>query len=169
MFFFVYSIPRKAYGLKHVDGKNRTCVIMSPYLIKALRKFYVFNNITYQKYEPTQISIYSLFCYQFDIYFYVGLIDEKSLEDMEENNFDLLQLIIPEMRILLAFSYFPTYSEIWLPPNLPLHFILHCSEQCTVHCTNYISYTDESTKYNQATKTNLYEVIESLSVKLMYS
>ena len=36
-------------------------------------------------------------------------------------NFDLLQLIIPEiMRILLAFSYFPTYSEIWSPPVLPL-------------------------------------------------
>ena len=24
------------------------------------------------------------------------------------------------MRILLAFSYFPTYSEIWSPPDLPL-------------------------------------------------
>ena len=33
----------------------------------------------------------------------------------------LSQLIIPEiMRILLAFSYFPTYSEIWSPPVLPL-------------------------------------------------
>ena len=30
-----------------------------------------------------------------------------------KKNFDLLQLIIPEItRILLAFSYFPTYSEI---------------------------------------------------------
>ena len=28
------------------------------------------------------------------------------------------------MMILLAFSYFPTYSEIWSPPDLPLHHIL---------------------------------------------
>ena len=35
--------------------------------------------------------------------------------------FDLLQLIIFDiMRILLAFSYFSTYSEIWSPPNFPL-------------------------------------------------
>ena len=85
---------------------------MSPYHIKAMEKFYVFNNIVYQKYEPTQSSIYSFVCYQFDIYFYVGSFDEQSTEDMEKN-VDLLQLIIPEiMRILLAFSYFPSYSEI---------------------------------------------------------
>ena len=76
-------------------------------------KFYGFNNIIYQKYEPTQSSIYSFVCYQFAIYFYVGSIGEESTEDMEKKNFDLLQLIIPDiMRILLAFSYFPTYSEI---------------------------------------------------------
>ena len=34
------------------------------------------NNIVYQKYEPTQSSIYSFVCYQVDIYFYVGLFDE---------------------------------------------------------------------------------------------
>ena len=86
-----------------------------------MRKFYVFNNIIYQKYEPTQSSIYLFVCYQFAIYFYVGSIGEESTEDMGEKNFDLLQLIIPEiMRILLAFSYFPTYSEIWSPPVLPL-------------------------------------------------
>ena len=35
---------------------------------------------------------------------------------MEKKNFDLLQLIILEiMKIILAFSYFPTYSEIWSP------------------------------------------------------
>ena len=86
-----------------------------------MRKFNVFNNIIYQKYEPTQSLIYSFVYYQFDIYFYVGSIDEESTEDMERKNFDLLQLIIPEiMRILLAFSYFPTYSDIWSPPNLPL-------------------------------------------------
>jgi hypothetical protein len=56
---------------------------MSPYLIKAVRKFYVFNNIIYQKYEPTQSLFYSFVCYQFDIYFYVGSFDEKSTEDME--------------------------------------------------------------------------------------
>ena len=82
--FFLYSIPGKAYGLRHVDGKTRTCLVMSPYLIKAMRKFYVFNNIIYQKYEPTQSSIYSFVCYQFDIYFYVGSIDEESTEDMEK-------------------------------------------------------------------------------------
>ena len=78
--------------------------------------------IANQKYEPTQRSIYSFVCYQFAIYFYVGSIREESTEDMEKKNFDLLQLIILEiMRILLAFSYFPTYSEIWSPPDLPLH------------------------------------------------
>ena len=88
---------------------------------KAMRKVYVFNNIIYQKYEPTPRSFYSFVCYQFAIYFYVGSIGEESTEDMEKKNLDLLQLIIPEiMRIQLAFSYFPTYSEIWSPPVLPL-------------------------------------------------
>ena len=83
MFFFLYSIPGKAYGLRHIDGITRTCLVMSLFLIKAMRKIYVFNNIIYQKYEPTQSSIYSFVCYQFDIYFYVGSIDEESTEDME--------------------------------------------------------------------------------------
>ena len=111
--FFLYSIPKKAYALRHVDRKTRPCLVMSPYLIKAMRKFYVFNNIVYQKYEPTQSSIYSFVCYQFDIYFYVGSIDEESTEDMEEEkNLDLLQLLIPGiMRILLVFflhTFLPT-------------------------------------------------------------
>ena len=94
---------------------------MSPYLIKALKKIYVFNNIIHQKYDPTQSSIYSFVCYQLDIYLYVGSIDEESTDDMEKKIFDLLQLIITEiLRIWLHFSYFPTYSEIWSPPNLPL-------------------------------------------------
>ena len=49
----------------------------------VMRKFYVFNNIIDQKYEPTQSSIYSFVFYQFDIYFYVGSIGEESTEDME--------------------------------------------------------------------------------------
>ena len=72
----------KAYGLRHVDGKTTPCLVMSLYLIEAMRKFYVFNNIIYQKYEQTQSSIYSFVCYQFAIYFYVGSIDEESTEDM---------------------------------------------------------------------------------------
>ena len=83
--FFLYYIPGKAYRLRHINGKTRTCLVMSPYLIKAMRKFYVFNNIIYQKFEPTQSSIYSLVCYQVDVYFYMGSIDEESTEDMEEN------------------------------------------------------------------------------------
>ena len=80
---------------------------MSPYLNKSMRKFNVFDNIIYQKYEPTQSLFYSFFCYQFDIYFYVGSFDEESTEDMGEKNFELLRLIISEIRrILLAFSYF---------------------------------------------------------------
>ena len=82
--FFLYSIPEKAYALRHFDGKTRPCLVLSPYLIKAMRKFYVFNYIIYQKYEPTQRSIYSFVCYQFAIYFYVGSICEKSTEDMEK-------------------------------------------------------------------------------------
>ena len=51
----------------------------------------------------------------------MGSIDEESTEDMKKKNIDLLQLINTEiLRILLAFSYFPTYSEIWSPPNLLL-------------------------------------------------
>ena len=73
---FLYSIPGMAYGLRHIDGKTRTCLVMSPYLIKAMRKFYVFNNIIHQKYEPTESSIYSFLGCQVDIYFYVGSIDE---------------------------------------------------------------------------------------------
>ena len=82
--FFLYSIPERAYGLRHIDGKTRPCLVMSPHLIKAMRKFYVFNNIIYKKCEPTQGSNYSLVCYQFAIYFYVGSIGEESTEDMEE-------------------------------------------------------------------------------------
>ena len=61
--FFLYSIPGKAYGLRNIDGKNRTCFVMSPYLIEAMRKCYVFNNIIYQEYEPTQSSIYTFVYY----------------------------------------------------------------------------------------------------------
>ena len=40
-------------------------------------------------------------------------IDEGSTKDMKKKNVDLSQLIILGiMRILLAFSYFPTYGEI---------------------------------------------------------
>ena len=94
---FLYSISEKAYRLRQVDGKTRTCLVMSPYLIKAMRKFYVFNNIIYQKYEPTQSSIYSFVCYQFDIYFYVGPNDEESPEDKEKKNFDLLGMPYKKM------------------------------------------------------------------------
>ena len=76
--FFLYSIPRKADGLRNIDGKNRTCFFMSPYLIQAMRKCYVFNNIIYQEYEPTKSSIYTFVYYQFDIYFYVGSFDEPN-------------------------------------------------------------------------------------------
>ena len=77
-------------------------------------KIYVFNNIIYQKFEPTQSLIYSFVCYKFYIYFYVGSFDEESTEDIEEEkNFNLLQLIMLEiMRILLAISNFPTYLVI---------------------------------------------------------
>ena len=40
----------------HCQKKTRTYLVMPPYLIKAMRKLYVFNNIVYQKYEPTQSS-----------------------------------------------------------------------------------------------------------------
>ena len=122
--FFLYSIPGKAYALRHVGGKTRKCLVMSPYLIKAMRKFYVFNNIIYQKYKPTQSSIYSFVWYQFDI-FLCGFIWWK-INWRYGKNFDLLQLIIPQiMRILLAFSYFPTFREIWSPPVLPLLYIIY--------------------------------------------
>ena len=54
--------------------------------------------------------------------FFVGSIDDESTEDMGiKKTLASLQLIIPEiLRILLTFSYFPTNSEIWSPPNLPL-------------------------------------------------
>ena len=81
---FLYSIPKKAYALRDVDGKTRPCLVMCPYLMKAMRTFYFFNNIIYQKYEPTQSLIYSFVCYQFAIYFYVGSIGEESTEDMEK-------------------------------------------------------------------------------------
>ena len=41
---------------------------------------------------------------------------------MERKKNHLLQFffVVDIMRILLAFSYFSTYSEIWSPPNFPL-------------------------------------------------
>ena len=119
---FLYSIPEKAYRLRHVDGTTRPCLFMSPYLIKAMRTFYVFNNIINQKYEPTQSSIYSFVCYQFAIYCYVGSIGEESTEDMEKKK-KLWPLTIDhsgDNEDSISFSYFPNYSEIWSPPVLPL-------------------------------------------------
>ena len=107
-YVFLYSFPGKAYGLRHVDRKNRTYLVMSPYLIKDMRKFYVFNNIIYQKYEPTQSLFYLFVCYQFDIYVYVGSFDEESTEDMEEKK-------------LWAITLDHAYSEIWSLPVIPLH------------------------------------------------
>ena len=83
--FFLYSIPGKAYRLRHVDGKARTCLVMSSYLIfKAMRLLYVFNNIIYQKYEPTQSSNFRLKKKTIGHLFYVGPIDIESPEDMKK-------------------------------------------------------------------------------------
>ena len=74
-------------------------------------KFYGFNIIirkmSQQKAQFTDFFVTNL------TFFYVGIIDEGSPEDIGGKKLDLLQFIIPEiMSILLAFSYFPTYSEI---------------------------------------------------------
>ena len=70
-FFFIYSIPGEAYRLRHIDRKTGIC-------------FFCFQQYIYLKYQPTQSLIYLFVCYQFDIYFYVGSIDEESTEDMEK-------------------------------------------------------------------------------------
>ena len=72
--FFYIPFPKDTLTEKHVS---------IPY--QSHKKFfYVFNKIIYQKYEPTQSSIYSFVCYQFAIYFYLGSIGEESTEDMEK-------------------------------------------------------------------------------------
>ena len=83
---------------------------MSPYLIKAMRKIYVFLFVT---------NLPFILC---------GFNWWRINWRYGKKNFELLQLIIPEiMRILLAFSYFPTYSEIWSPPVLPLTQLYYLS------------------------------------------
>ena len=80
---FLHSISGKAYRLRQVEGKTRTCLFMSPYLIKAMRKFYVLTIFSIRNMSQHKLNLH-IFCYQFDIYFYVGPIDEESPEDMEE-------------------------------------------------------------------------------------
>ena len=53
----LYSIPGKSYRLRHVDGKTRTFLGMSPYLIKAMRNFDVFNNISQHKAQFTDFLL----------------------------------------------------------------------------------------------------------------
>ena len=49
-----YSIPGKAYGLRHVDSNTRKYLVMVLRVIKDISKFHDFNNIIFQKYEPKQ-------------------------------------------------------------------------------------------------------------------
>ena len=119
-YVFLYSVPKKAYALRHVGGKTRPCLVMSPYLIKAMRNFFMFltilsiRNMSQHKGPFTHLFVTNL---PF-IFMWVQFV--KNHLKIWRKKFDLSQLIILEiMRILLAFSYFPTYSEIW-SPDLPL-------------------------------------------------
>ena len=63
MFFCFLNI---SFLERHTDSDTLTKKLEHVwYLIKAMRKFNVFNDIIYHKYEPTQSSIYGFFCSQF--------------------------------------------------------------------------------------------------------
>ena len=92
--FFLYSFPGKEYGLRHIDVKTKTRLVMSPHLIKPWENFMFsiissIRNISQHKAQFTQLFVTNL------TFFYVGSIDE-STEDMDKN-FYLLQLIISEI------------------------------------------------------------------------
>ena len=96
------SIPRKAYRLRHIDGKTRTFLVMSPYLFKAMRNFDVFNNMSQHKAQFTDFFITNL------TFIFMWVLMKEHLKEWREKIVDLLQLIIPEM---ILFSFF----HIFLP------------------------------------------------------
>ena len=117
-----YSIPWKTYRLREVDATTRNLLVMSLCLIKDMSKFHVFIYKISQKYDPKQKEIFHIkkkINLKFVMWIAWSLNTWRYGE--EEKNFHLLQLIVFDiMRILLAISYFSTYSEIWSPPNFPL-------------------------------------------------
>ena len=108
-------------------------------LSKPWEKFYVIHNIIYQKYEQTQCSIYWFFCYQFDI-FLCGSYWWRITWRYGKQNFDLLQLIIPEiMRILLSFFIF-SYLQWTMITTKPTS-TLYCYLLCPLGRCPYMSYS----------------------------
>ena len=98
---------------------------------------------------------------QFDIYFFGdNLIMDHLTIWREKKHINLLHLIVLEiMRILLAFSYFATYSEIWSPPNFPLQMfsVQKLSIQCTnLQCTVYWFSVYRSLVYSKEIQRNIY-------------
>ena len=95
-------------------------------LIKDMSKFHDFYNMIFQKYDPKRNLNFKK-KNQFDIPSKVNKLDIESPDNMEKN-VELLQLIVLDIiKILLAFSYFSTYSEIWWPPNFPLSVLFYIS------------------------------------------
>ena len=90
-------------------------------LSKTLANFMFFLIKLKKKYYPKKSSFSTFLENQFSIFNENNLTMDHLTIWRRRKNFDLLQLIVFDiMKILLAFSYFSTYSEIWSPPNFPL-------------------------------------------------
>ena len=126
MFFFYIPFPERHTNSDTMTEKYFWSCLHT--LSKPWENFYVFNNIIYQKYEPTHSSIFRFLVTNLTfIFIWVQLM--KDHLKIWRKNLDLLQFI---MRILLAYSYFPAYNEIWSPPNLPLAFENQYFTTCAV-------------------------------------
>ena len=98
--------------------KNVNNLTTSPNLMKAIIKFYVFDNIISLKYEAMQIAIFWTYFAQMSLYLCVDPLIIDQLNDKEKVY--LFFRIITEILMILAFSYFSMTTEALPPPIFPL-------------------------------------------------
>ena len=99
--------------------KNRFFCSYLYVLSKTWANSMFFINIICQKFDPKEELIFYIYIFLTDIFRWITWLWTTWWYG---KNFDILQLIVFDiMKILSAPSYFSTYSEIWSPPNFPLH------------------------------------------------
>ena len=140
MIFLPFSLCMFQSPSLSLDGKTRTCLVMSPYLIKAMRKI-----LCYQQYHlseiwtNTKLNLLIFFVTNFK-FFLCGSNWWRITWRYGKQNFGLLQLIIPEiMRILLSFFIF-SYLQWTMITTKPTS-TLYCYLLCPLGRCPYMSYS----------------------------
>ena len=110
---------KKAYQLRTIDQKTKIIISTTQHFIKVLEFFFMFLLIKKKKWTNTKCYFLILFCT--NVTHMLILTNCIMTNLMIFENLDLLSLCVPRIiRILLAFSDFPTYSAIVLLPKFPL-------------------------------------------------